>query len=95
MVLRPPPRLPCGEKAIRVRYAAGYVPGKAPPDLASACLELAAWNISRYRGPPLRSRLLIGLTGAVRGKGQGGEHLEISMPEQVRDLLEPYQRRII
>jgi hypothetical protein len=77
------------ERAIRVRYSAGYVPGKAPPDLASACLELAAWNMSRYRGRR------IGMTGAVRGKGQDGEHLEMSMPENVRQLLEPYKRRTI
>jgi hypothetical protein len=34
----------------RVHYVAGYRPGKAPADLASACLELAAWNMSRYKG---------------------------------------------
>ncbi|MDR1903938.1 MAG: hypothetical protein LBQ88_16845 [Treponema sp.] len=89
LVLRPPLRLPRVEGAIRVRYLAGYLPGKAPPDLASACLELAAWNMSRYRGRR------IGLTGAVRGKGQDGEHLEPSMPENVRQLLEPYKRRVI
>jgi hypothetical protein len=89
LVLRPPLRLSREGQAVKVRYAAGYVPGKAPPDLASACLELAAWNMNRCRGRR------IGMTGAVRGKGQDGEHLEISMPEQVRHLLEPYQRRII
>jgi hypothetical protein len=89
LVLRPPYRLAREEMGIRVRYVAGYAPGKAPPDLASACLELAAWNMSRYRGRR------IGMTGNVRGSGKDGEHLEISMPEQVRHLLEPYQRRII
>jgi uncharacterized phiE125 gp8 family phage protein len=74
---------------IKVHYRAGYVPGKVPADLASACLELAAWNMSRYRGR------CIGMTGAVRGSGKDGEHLEKSIPEQVRQLLEPYQRRII
>jgi hypothetical protein len=74
---------------LKVHYRAGYSPGKVPPDLASACLELAAWNMSRYRGRR------IGLAGNVRGSGKEGEHLEISMPEQVRHLLEPYQRRII
>jgi hypothetical protein len=74
---------------LKVRYRAGYVPGKAPPDLASACLELAAWNMARYRGRR------IGLTGNVRGGGKDGEHLEPSMPENVRHLLEPYKRRII
>jgi DNA-binding NarL/FixJ family response regulator len=62
---------------IRVRYLAGYVPGKAPADLASACLELAAWNMARYKGRR------IGLTGNVRGSGKDGEHLETSMPENV------------
>jgi hypothetical protein len=121
LVLRPPLRLPRGERAIRVRYTAGldtfsfnrdfteshamlnlfpgtrlsvvyragYVPGKAPPDMASACLELAAWNMTRYRGRR------IGMTGAVRGKGTDGEHLEPSMPENIRGLLEPYKRRVI
>jgi hypothetical protein len=74
---------------LKVHYRAGYVPGKVPPDLASACLELAAWNMARYRGRR------IGMTGNVRGSGKDGEHLETSMPENVRGLLEPYRRRVI
>ena len=62
---------------------------KPYPDLASLCLELAAWNMSRYKGRR------IGITGNVRGSGKDGEHLEASMPENVRLLLEPYQRRVI
>jgi hypothetical protein len=89
LVLRPPYRLAREEMGIQVRYLAGYVPGKAPADLASACLELAAWNMSRYRGRR------IGMTGNVRGNGKDGEHLEASMPENVRLLLEPYRRRVI
>jgi hypothetical protein len=89
LILRLSLRLPCGEGTIRVRYLAGYAPGKAPPDLASACLELAAWNMVRYRGRR------IGMTGNVRGSGRDGEHLEASMPENVRQLLEPYKRRVI
>jgi hypothetical protein len=81
-------RLP-GVSAFKAVYRAGYRPGKAPADLASACLELAAWNMARYRGRR------IGLTGNVRGSGKDGEHLELSMPENVRQLLEPYRRRII
>jgi hypothetical protein len=73
----------------KVRYWAGYSAGKVPPDLGSACLELAAWNMSRYRGRR------IGMTGAVRGSGRDGEHLESSMPENVRQLLEPYRRKTI
>jgi hypothetical protein len=75
--------------AVKVVYLAGYGCGEAPVDLASACLELAAWNMSRYRGKR------IGMTGNVRGTGRDGEYLEMSMPENVRGLLEPYRRRII
>jgi hypothetical protein len=39
-----------GLTGLRVQYRAGYVPGRIPADLGSACLELAAWNMSRYRG---------------------------------------------
>jgi len=75
--------------AIKAVYTAGYDVGNVPPDLASACLELAAWNFNRYRGRR------IGMTGNVRGGGKDGEHFEMSMPENVRLLLEPYKRRVI
>jgi hypothetical protein len=89
LVLRPPLRLSRDEMSIKVRYLAGYAPDKTPADLASACLELAAWNMSRYRGRR------IGISGNVRGSGKDGEHLESSMPENVRGLLEPYRRKTI
>ncbi|MDR2477740.1 MAG: hypothetical protein LBD48_00350, partial [Treponema sp.] len=75
--------------AFKVIYRAGYGCGETPPDLASACLELAAWNMSRYRGRR------VGITGNVRGSGKDGEHLEPAMPENVRLLLEPYRRRVL
>jgi hypothetical protein len=78
-----------GFSAVKAVYRAGYACGEAPPDLASACLELAAWNMARYRGRR------IGVTGNVRGNGKDGEHLEPAMPENVRLLLEPYMRRVI
>jgi hypothetical protein len=78
-----------GFSAFKAVYRAGYRPGKVPADLASACLELAAWNMTRYKGRR------IGMTGNVRGSGKDGEHLEASMPENVRLLLEPYRRRVI
>ena len=59
---------------------------RVPADLASACLELAAWNMNRYKGRR------IGMTGNVR---KGGESFELSMPVQVRQLLEPYRRKVI
>jgi hypothetical protein len=86
LVLRPPFRLTREEMGIRIRYLAGYSVGKAPADLASACLELAAWNMSRYRGRRI---------GMNPGGGKDGEHLETSIPENVRLLLEPYLRRVI
>ena len=76
-------------EAVKAVYSAGYSTGKVPADLASACLELAAWNMARYRGRR------IGMTGSVRGQGKNGEHLEMSIPLQVRQLLEPYRRKVI
>jgi hypothetical protein len=83
------PALFRGRWAIKAVYRAGYGCGEAPADLAAACLELASWNLSRYRGRR------VGITGNVRGTGKDGEHLEASMPENVRLLLEPYCRRVI
>ena len=78
-----------GLYAITAVYWAGYAKSNVPPDLASACLELAAWNMNRYKGRR------IGMTGNVRGGGKDGEHFELSMPENVRSLLEPYRRKTI
>jgi len=89
--------------SINVVYWAGYVTkeqrkgnkeqrirgGVVPADLQAACLELASWNMNRYRGRR------IGMTGNVKGAGIQGEHFEMSIPEQVRLLLEPYKRRVI
>jgi hypothetical protein len=47
LIVRPSLRLQHGEKCIKVKYLAGYGPEEVPPDLASACLELAAWNMAR------------------------------------------------
>jgi hypothetical protein len=70
-------RLMRGVSVLKVHYWAGYACGEVPADLASACLELAAWSMSRYRGQLAMS----------------GEQLAI--PENVRQLLEPYRRRMI
>ena len=89
LVLRPPLRFSREKMTLKILYSAGYSPGKVPADLASACLELAAWNMNRYRGRR------IGMTGTVRGNGKDGEHLEMSMPSNVCNLLEPYKRKVI
>ena len=78
-----------GLSAVKVVYWAGYAHNKVPEDLSTACLELAAWNMNRYRGRR------IGMTGTIRGTGKDGEHFEMSMPENVRSLLEPYRRKVI
>jgi hypothetical protein len=78
-----------GCKAIKVVYWAGYSSNKVPADLATACLELASWNMNRYRGRR------VGMTGNIRGAGKEGEHFEMSMPENVKQLLEPYRRKTI
>jgi len=75
-----------GPIAFKVVYLAGYSNRNIPQDLAAACLELAAWNMNRYKGRR------IGMTGNVR---KGGESFEMSMPSQVRQLLEPYRRKVI
>ena len=89
IVLSPGLRILRGERSLRVVYKTGYTVGEVPPDLASACLELAAWNMCRYKGRR------IGTTGNVRGNGKDGEHFELSMPENVRTLLEPYRKVLI
>jgi hypothetical protein len=75
--------------AIKVIYYAGYEVDKVPADLAAACLELASWNLNRYKGRR------IGMSGNIRGAGIQGEHFEMSIPENVKLLLEPYKRRVI
>jgi uncharacterized phiE125 gp8 family phage protein len=82
-------RVMCCEKSLRVVYKTGYAPNAVPADLATACLELAAWNMNRYRGRR------IGMMGNVRGNGKEGEHFEMSMPANVCQILEPYRRKVI
>jgi uncharacterized phiE125 gp8 family phage protein len=81
----PAVRLVRGTSGLRVLYRAGYAAGRIPADLASACLELAAWSLNRYRGRRI----------GMIGNGKGGEQLETSMPENVKALLEPYRRKTI
>jgi len=76
-------------RAIKVIYSGGYVHSSIPSDLSAACLELASWNMNRYRGRR------IGMSGNIRGAGIQGEHFEMSMPENVRCLIEPYKRKTI
>jgi hypothetical protein len=75
--------------SIKAVYWAGYSIGLVPADLSAACLELAIWNMNRYKGRR------IGMTGNARGGGKDGEHFELSMPLNVKQLLEPYRRKTI
>jgi hypothetical protein len=81
---------------IKVVYWAGYkmrnekgAKDEVPADLALGCIELAFWNMNRYRGRR------IGVTGNNRGNNKDGEHFEMSMPENVKSLLEPYRRKTL
>ena len=67
--------------SVKTVYTACYKAGRAPADLAAACMELASWNFSRYKGRR------VGMTGNVRGSGRHGEHFEMAMPENVRLLF--------
>ena len=78
-----------GIDTMKVIYKAGYFYDDVPKDLSAACLELAAWNMNRYKGRR------VGMTGNVRGNGKEGEHFELAMPENVKLLLEPYRRKTI
>jgi len=78
-----------GLSTLKVVYTSGYSAGNIPQDLAAACMELAVWNLGRYKGRRA------GMTGNVRGSSRDGEHFELSLPENVRSLLEPYRRRTI
>jgi len=96
LVLQIPKGYSANRVVFKVCYLAGYDIGKVPgtpcgvpSDLEAACMELAAWNMNRYRGRR------IGMTGSIRGGGKDGEHFELSMPENVKALLEPYRRRVI
>jgi len=75
--------------AIKVIYNSGYLCADVPADLQAACLELASWNMSRYKGRR------IGMSGNIKGAGVQGEHFEMSIPENVKALIEPYKRRVI
>jgi len=65
------------------------IPLAVPADLSAACLELASWNMNRYRGRR------VGMSGNIRGAGVQGEHFELSIPENVKALIEPYRRKTI
>ena len=73
-----------GISAINVIYWAGYEKDYVPSDLSAACLELASWNMNRYKGRR------IGMSGNIRGAGIQGEHFEMSIPENVKMFLEPF-----
>jgi len=83
--------IPANKKLIAVKavYVAGYPVDRVPADLSAACFELASWNFNRYRGRR------VGLTGNIKGSGKEGEHFETAMPENVKQLLEAYRRKVI
>jgi len=88
-LLLSPSLKPYNLTAIKIIYAAGYERVSVPADLSAACLELASWNFNRYKGRR------VGMSGNIRGSGVQGEHFELSIPENVKALIEPYRRKTI
>jgi uncharacterized phiE125 gp8 family phage protein len=73
---------------LRVMYKAGYQLDEVPADLKSACLELAAWNFNRYKSKRI---------GIINNEKSSSNNVsfEMSMPENVKTLLEAYRRKTI
>jgi uncharacterized phiE125 gp8 family phage protein len=77
-----------GIGVIKVLYRAGYSLDAIPSDLRAACLELAAWNFNCYKSRKI---------GVINNEKTTGNNtgFEMSMPENVKALLEPYRRKTI
>ncbi len=74
-----------------IAYYAGYSLSDVPADLKAACLELAAWNFNRYKSRKIGVRSMSN-EKLARSNGSG---FEMSMPENVKALVEPYKRKTI
>jgi hypothetical protein len=75
--------------AFKVMYKAGYCLRHVPADLASACMELGLWNYTRLRGKKA------GTGGRCYTGRADPAPTGVSLPENVRVLLEPYRRKMI
>ena len=81
--------LPIGRRIIRVEYTAGYPLDAIPEDLKLATMELVAWEFRRVKSKQ------VGVSGFVPTSGRMERTvLEMQMPENVREMLEPYRRRM-
>ncbi len=76
---------------LRVIYKAGYSHSDIPSDLKAACLELAAWNMNRYKSKQIGFKQMSN-EKLARSNGSG---FEMSMPENVKSLLEPHKRKTL
>jgi len=80
--------LPVGRQIIRIEYTAGYPLEQMPEDLKLATVELVAWELRRVKSKQ------IGVSGLVPTSGRMERTvLEMQMPANVREMLEPYRRR--
>lgn len=77
-----------GVTALKVIYKAGYNHARISADLKSACMELAAWNFNRYKSRKI---------GVINNEKSSSNNIgfEMSIPENVKTLLEPYRRKTI
>jgi hypothetical protein len=81
-----PARPARGPKTVNVKYTAGFSMTNVTPDLKEACFELTAWKYLRHSNR---------LSGIECNKKSDGSAFEIKMPERVKELLEPYRRKVI
>jgi hypothetical protein len=79
--------LPLGRKCVKIVYHAGFMNDEIPADLQMAVIELVAWNYARIRTKQ------VGVKASVTGRD--APDLESSIPENVKQLLEPFRRRTI
>jgi uncharacterized phiE125 gp8 family phage protein len=77
-----------GVTALKVIYKAGYNSAAVPADLKSACLELGSWNFNRYKSRKI---------GVINNEKSISNNVgfEMSLPENVKSLIEPYRRKVI
>jgi uncharacterized phiE125 gp8 family phage protein len=79
-----PARGGCALKTVNVKYIAGWRVSDIPPDLKEACLELTAWKYARHNNR---------FTYTANNKKEA--NFENKTPERVKELLEPYKRRVL
>jgi hypothetical protein len=79
---------PRGRNNIHITYTAGYAADDMPAPLKMALAEMVGWSLKRMRA---RQIGMSGLTNSKRAKEW--PVTDKTMPDHVKDLLEPYRRK--